>query len=74
MEGRIDALRLAYLGLVTMLTYRDRTLEVSIEASLQGAYVESADRNPHAAMAEELSSLLNEVTALRERRDEEASQ
>jgi hypothetical protein len=70
LEGRLDALRLAYLSLVVILTYRDRTLERAIETGLFGNFVDASDKNPHSAMQEELRSLTNEITALIERRAE----
>ena len=69
LEGRLDALREAWLGLVVMLTHRDRSLENSVLAALQGAFVEASDKNPHAAMGDELRSLKDEIEALRVRRD-----
>jgi hypothetical protein len=73
LEGRVEALRLAYLSLVVILTYHDRKLEQEIETGLFGSFVEMSDKNPHLAMQEELTALLNEITALREGRDETKS-
>jgi hypothetical protein len=68
LEGRIEALRLAFLGLVVILTSRDRTLEEEMETQLHGDYVNSSDKNPHSAMLQELTDLMNELAGLREAR------
>jgi hypothetical protein len=59
----------AFLGLITIMTYRDRGLEQQIETELFRAFVDASDKNPHEAMQDELRSLHNELRALREARD-----
>ena len=68
LEARVDALRAAFVGLVAALTYRDRALEMSISAQLQGAWTYATD--PHQAFREELKGLKFELDDLIKRRDE----
>ncbi len=71
-EGRLDGLREAFLGLITQLTYRDRSLSQPLETQMFGSVVERSDKNPHAAMMDELRDIGNKITALREAREADA--